>query len=207
MDLQTSFNILGTGPGTDETQAKRAYKAQVRRWHPDQFPEGSATKVGAEEQLKQINLAYARVKAHLAKHRPDPTVANSAPPTHPRQNTTRHHEPPGEKSKKRSWVDYLFDALNAFARNHAGEPSASPADETDADRRKTFEQVLHEIAGGGIPSKQKRQPGNPAVACHRSASGYRHNRRNGGAVGRVDGPQSPGPVKPVGRIRGIGRSR
>ena len=66
MNLTTSFNTLGIGPDTDEAQAKRAYKAQVRRWHPDQFPEGSATKAGAEEQLKQINIAYARVKAHLA---------------------------------------------------------------------------------------------------------------------------------------------
>ena len=72
MDLTTSFKILGLDPQADEGTAKRAYKAQVRRWHPDQFPQGSSVKAGAEEQLKQINIAYARVKAHLALHRPDP---------------------------------------------------------------------------------------------------------------------------------------
>ena len=204
MDLTTIFNMLGLGPEADEAQAKRAYKNQVRRWHPDQFPEGSATKAGAEEQLKQINIAYALCKVHLAKHRPDPGVTTTATPTHPRQETTRHHETPDEKSKKRSWVDHLFDALNAFAGNRGGEPPTSPAGENDAKRRKTFEQVLNEMAGGDISPKQKRQPGNPAAAPRRPVTGY---RRSGGTVGAVTGKESPGPVKPVGRVRGIGRSR
>ncbi|MCB2146126.1 MAG: J domain-containing protein [Deltaproteobacteria bacterium] len=204
MNLTTSFDTLGIGPDTDEAQAKRAYKAQVRRWHPDQFPEGSATKAGAEEQLKQINIAYARVKAHLATHRPDPTV--TAPPP-PKQGTADRPVPTDEKSKKRSWVDHLFDTLNAFAGNRAAEPSSPPTNETDANRRKSFEQVLDEMAGGGIPPKKTRQPGNPAAAHRRAASGYRPHRRSGGAVGTVGIPESPGPVKPVGRVRGIGRSR
>ncbi|WP_319408961.1 J domain-containing protein [uncultured Desulfosarcina sp.] len=207
MNLTTSFNTLGIGPDTDEAQAKRAYKAQVRRWHPDQFPEGSATKAGAEEQLKQINIAYARVKAHLATHRPDPTVTAATAPSPPDQGTTDRPEPPDEKSKKRSWVDHLFDTLNAFAGNRAAEPPSPPADETGANRRKSFEQVLDEMAGGGIPPTQTRQPGNPAAAHRRTASGYRPYRRRGGTVGTVGSPESPGPVKPVGRVRGIGRSR
>lgn len=202
MNLTTSLNILGIGPDTDEAQAKRAYKAQVRRWHPDQFPEGSATKAGADEQLKQINIAYARVKAHLATNRPAP-----AAPPHPGQGAADRPEPTDKSSKKRSWVDHLFDTLNAFAGNRAAEPPSPPADETDANRRKSFEQVLDEMAGGGIPPKQKHQRGNPAAAHRRAASGNRPYRRRGGAVGTVGGPESPGPVKPVGRVRGIGRSR
>jgi len=207
MNLTTSFDTLGIGPETDEAQAKRAYKAQVRRWHPDQFPEGSAAKTGAEEQLKQINIAYARVKAHLAMHRPDPSVSASATSPHPDQASTDRCDKPGEKAKKRSWVDHLFDALNANAANRAGEPSAPPDDETDTKRRKTFEQVLDEMAGGGIPPKLKRQPGNHAAAGRGVASGYRRSGRKGGAVGKVGGSESPGPVKPVSRVRGIGRNR
>ena len=207
MDLKTSFNILDIGPGTDETQAKHAYKVQVRRWHPDQFPEGSATKAAAEEQLKQINIAYARVKAHLAKHRPDPSDTDSAAPTHPPQGTARRHESPGEKSKKRSWVDHLFDALNAFTGNRDGEPPTTPAGENNANLRKTFEQVLDEMAGGNISPKQKRQSSNPGATAHRSAAGYQRYRRSGTAIGAVDSAESPGPVKPVGRVRGIGKSR
>jgi len=207
MNLTTCFNRLGIGPETDEAQAKRAYKAQVRRWHPDQFPEGSATKTGAEEQLKQINIAYSRVKAHLAMHRPDPTVSASATSPHPGQSSTDRHDIPGEKAKKRSWVDHLFDALNAYAGNRTGEPSAPLDDETDTNRRKTFEQVLDEMAGGGIPPKLKRRPGNHNATGCRVASGYRRAGRKGKTVGTVGGGESPGPVKPVSRVRGIGRNR
>ena len=207
MDLTTIFNMLGLGPEADIARAKRAYKAQVRRWHPDQFPEGSPTKAEAEEQLKQINIAYALIKAHLAKHRPDTSVTATATPTHPRQGTTRHHETPDEKSKKRSWVDHLFDALNAFAGGGGGKPPPSPAGENDANQRKTFEQVLNKVADGDIYSKQKRQPGNSAAAPRQPAAGYGRYRRSGGTVGAVAGKESPGPVKPVGRVRGIGRSR
>jgi hypothetical protein len=207
MNLTTSFNTLGISPETDAVQAKRAYKAQVRRWHPDQFPEGSATKAGAEEQLKQINIAYARIKAHLATHWPDPTVTATATPPHPSQGSADRHGPPDEKTKKRSWVDHLFDALNAYAGNRADEPSAPPDDETDTNRRKTFEQVLDEMAGSGITPKQKREMGNPAAVRRRAASDHRIYGRKGVTVGKVGGSESPGPIKPVGRVRGIGRSR
>ena len=206
MNLTTSFDTLGIGPEADEAQAKRAYKAQVRRWHPDQFSEGSATKTSAEEQLKQINIAYARVKTHLAMHRSGSAASSAAPP-HSGQAGTDLHNMPGEKKKRRSWVDHLFDALNAYAVNRAGEPSASPDNKTDTKRRKTFEQVLDEMAGGGISPKLKRRPGNHTVTGHRVASGYRPCGRKGGAVGAVGGAESPGPVKPVGRVRGIGRNR
>ena len=207
MNLTTCFNMLGLGPETDEAQAKGAYKAQVRRWHPDQFPEGSATKTGAEEQLKQINIAYARVKAHLAMHRPEPTVSASAISPHPGQSSTDRHDIPGKKAKKRSWVDHLFDALNAYAGNRSGEPSAPLDDETDSKRRKTFEQVLDEMTGGDIPPKLKRRPGRRDASGRRVASGYRHAGRKGKTVGTVGGDESPGPVKPVSRVRGIGRNR
>lgn len=207
MNLTTSFTTLGVGPETDEAQAKRAYKVQVRRWHPDQFPEGSDSKTEAEERLKQINIAYARVKVHLALHRPDPAVSASATPPHPGQGNTDRNEPLGEKSKKRSWVDHLFDTLNAYVGSRAGEPSAPSDDETATNRRKTFEQVLDEMVDGSIPPKLRRRPGNRHAAGRRVVSGYRHHGRKGGTVGSVGNAESPGPVKPVSRVRGIGRRR
>ena len=207
MNLRTSFSTLGIGPGTDEAQAKSAYKAQVRRWHPDQFPEGSADKAGAEEQLKRINIAYARVKAHLSLHRPDATVTNTATPTHPDQGGDNRHAMPGGKSKKRSWINHLFDRLNAHAGNRRNEPSTSADDTTVADKRKNFGQVLDEMAGASIFPKRKRQPDNPATTHCSAPSSQRLYARKGATVGKVRGAEDPGPIKPVGRIRGIGRSR
>jgi hypothetical protein len=208
MDLKTSFNILGLDPQADEASAKRAYKAQVRRWHPDQFPEGSDTKSGAEEQLKQINIAYARVKAHVAGVRPNPgfTAKPARDTTPPGGDSPRREGTPGEHAQKRSWVDHLFDTLNAFAGKRGGQPAEPAADNTDTIRRKTFGQVLDEMAGGSISAKPKRRPvGTPATRCR--TAGCRRCRGRGSTVGGVGGTESPGPVKPVSRVRGIGRHR
>jgi hypothetical protein len=207
MNLRTSLDTLGISPDTDAAQAKRAYKLKVRRWHPDQFPEGSTTKARAEEQLKQINVAYARVSAYLALKRPQPTVTATTGPYHPGRGGAYRHDPPGVETKKRSWVNHLFDTLNAYVGDRAGKPYEPADDVTASNRRKTFGQVLDEMAVGSISPKQKRQTSNPAAARRRAASDNRLYHRNRATVGKVGGAESPGPVKPVGRVRGIGRSR
>jgi curved DNA-binding protein CbpA len=207
MDLTTSFKLLGLDPQADEGTAKRAYKAQVRRWHPDQFPQGSSVKAGAEEQLKQINIAYARVKAHLALHRPDPIDEAAATSPHPSSHAPHHHETPPRKAPQRSWVDHLFDALNAFAGHRAKDPQPSSADEADTKRERTFEQVLNEMTGGFHPTDRNPGTTNGQHARCRYAAMYKRYRRHGGNVEGVGGMESRGPVKPVGRVRGIGRNR
>ena len=205
MDLKTSFDILGIGPQTNATQAKHAYKAQVRRWHPDQFPQGSTTKAGAEEHLKQINIAYARVKAHLAMQWPASNATDKVTPTYRRQTPSRRPKPVDKKTKRRSWIDHLFDTLNTLAGNRDSDPSTNQSDENNANQHKTFEQVLDEMGHGNISPKSNRPSG--SSASRPSAAGCGHIRRKGGNVGAVGGTESSGPVKPVGRVRGIGRSR
>ena len=205
MDVKTSFDILDLGLEADASQAKRAYKDQVRRWHPDRFPEGSAAKAEAEERLKQVNIAYARVKSYLAMRRPDPRVAAENAPTHTHQDAAGPHESSGETSKKRSWFDHLFDTLSAFAGS-AGESRKAQTEESNPHRRRTFGQVLDEVAGGNIASPSQRPAGH-AGACRRSAAGYGRRRGSGTGVGSVGGMERTGPVKPVGRVRGIGSSR
>ncbi len=207
MNLLTSFNILDLDPQADAAQAKRAYKAQVRRWHPDQFPEGSATKARAEEQLKQINIAYARIRKHLPAHRPDPAVKSGAahPQSHPDAAGAR--AAPDKQTNKRSWVDHLFETLNTLAGNRNGNPSRPLAEKNRTRPHRRFQQVLDEMAGGSISSSKKCRSASPGVATRRSAAGYGRRRHSGTRVGAVGGTDRPGPVKPVSRVRGIGRSR
>ena len=207
MNLMTSFNILGLSPETDAAQAKRAYKAHVRRWHPDQFPEGPTSKAGAEEQLKQINIAYARVKEHLAAHRPASGVKAPHTPPQPPPNTAEDQENTDKRAQKKSWVDHLFDTLNAFAGRRSGNPSSPSSAKNRPHPRKSFEQVLDEMAGGSLPHHKNRRSGKPENAARRTPAGYRRSRRSGATVGTVGGTQSPGPVKPVSRVRGIGKNR
>ena len=204
MDLRTSFKILGLDPQADEAQVKHAYKSQVRRWHPDQFPERSTTKVYAEEQLKQINIAYARINAHLRIGRPEPSGTVTPPPPRAPQAYAHHNGKREDKPEKRAWYDHLFDALNALAGNHADKPTQTP---THASRHKPFGKVLDEMVGGNRFSKPRHPTGKPATATGHNDSGYRRYRRRGSTVGAVGGAPSPGPVKPVNRVRGIGRNR
>ena len=198
MNLLTSFKILGIPSDADEIQAKQAYKAQVRRWHPDQFPEESGAKAAAEEQLKQINIAYAQVKEHLATHGPSSGTPQADTP---RPETADRARPASGQPGKKSWIDALFDALNAFSREWRREPSPPPTDRRPPNRRKNFGEVLDEMAGGTIsPPKGRRRRG-----MRRNAAAYR--RRGGGSVDAVGAADPIGPVRPVDRVRGIGRRR
>jgi DnaJ-class molecular chaperone len=201
VDLKASFDILGLDPQADAGQAKRAYKAQVRRWHPDQFPEGSATHVKAEEQLKRINIAYARVKAHLAFQRP----VSPAPPAQQQRDGAEGNGASEKNAEKRSWVDHLFDTLNHMAGGRGEDPPTTPAGQEKTNRRKSFEQVLGEMAGGRIPPQTMTGAGRP-VAGRRYAAGYGYHR-SGTGVGAVDALKRPGPIRPVGRVRRIDNNR
>ncbi|WP_319525871.1 J domain-containing protein [uncultured Desulfosarcina sp.] len=200
MNLLTSFKILGLPSDADEIQAKRAYKAQVRRWHPDQFPEESGAKAEAEEQLKQINIAYAQIKEHLAAHGPSPASPASEQP--PRPDTADRARPASEQQEKKSWFDALFDTLNAFSAAWHREPSSSPTDQRPPNRRQNFGEILDEMAGGTIsPPKGRNGKG-----IRRKAAGYRRYR-GGSSIDAVGSADRVGPVRPVGRVRGIGRRR
>ena len=199
MNLLTSFKILGLPSDADEIQAKQAYIAQVRRWHPDQFPEESGAKAGAEEQLKQINIAYAQIKEHLAAHGPS---SGSPAAEAPRPETADRSRPASGQPEKKSWIDALFDTLNAFSKEWRREPSSPAADRHPKNRRKNFGDVLNEMAGGTIsPPKGRGRRG-----IRRNAAGYRRCR-GGGSVDAVGSADRVGPVRPVGRVRGIGRRR
>ena len=201
MDLKASLDILGLDPQADDVQAKRAYKAQVRRWHPDQFPEGSATHVKAEEQLKRINIAYARVKAHLAFHRP----VSPASPAQPQRDSAEGSGKSEKKAEKRSWVAHLFDTLNHMAASLGAESPTPTAAQKATNRHKSFEQVLGEMAGGRISPRTKAGAGRPAP-CRRHPAGYGY-RRSGRGVGAVDTLERPGPIRPVGPVRRINNNR
>lgn len=205
MDLKMCFKMLDLDPPVDPVLANRAYKNQVRRWHPDQFPEGSAAQAAAEERLKQINIAYDRIKPFLTTRAGIPDAAAETP-SRPLRDAACRSEPSGKTAAGRSWVGRLFEALKALAAYHTAKPPAAPAGAPGAGRPKTFGQVLDEMTGGMSPKPNKRA-GSPDAASRRRALNLRARRRASTSVGVVGEPERPGPVKPVGRVRGIGRSR
>ena len=52
------YRVLGLAPGASLREVKQAYRAGVKRWHPDQFSRDARLEQGAEEKLKELNEAY-----------------------------------------------------------------------------------------------------------------------------------------------------
>lgn len=65
LDINHAYEVLGLSPGASQEQVKQAYRQLVKTWHPDRFfnPED---KQEAESKIKEINLAYKKLKSeHL----------------------------------------------------------------------------------------------------------------------------------------------
>lgn len=62
MDTAKALEVLGLKSGPSPTALKKAYREQVKLWHPDRYSAGSAMKNLAEKNIQEANLAYAFLK-------------------------------------------------------------------------------------------------------------------------------------------------
>jgi curved DNA-binding protein CbpA len=62
-DINHVYDILGLKPGASVDEVKQAYRQMAKTWHPDYFLEPHQ-KLEAEEKIKEINQAYARLKSY-----------------------------------------------------------------------------------------------------------------------------------------------
>lgn len=51
------YEVLGVEPGADEETVKKAYRALVRKYHPDKYVDNPLADLAAEK-MKEINKAY-----------------------------------------------------------------------------------------------------------------------------------------------------
>lgn len=58
MDISEAFKILGIERSATPAEVKQAYRDLVAIWHPDRYAHNPRLQIKAQEQLKQINLAY-----------------------------------------------------------------------------------------------------------------------------------------------------
>jgi curved DNA-binding protein CbpA len=63
-DINHAYAVLGLTPGTSQEQVKVAYRKLVKIWHPDRFSDPQQ-KQEAEEKIKDINIAYNKLKSEL----------------------------------------------------------------------------------------------------------------------------------------------
>ncbi|RYG22914.1 J domain-containing protein [bacterium] len=71
--LAWAYRLLGLAPGADEAMCRRAYRRSILEHHPDRLGEASADrKRRAEEQTKDVNLAWEVLREHFASEREVP---------------------------------------------------------------------------------------------------------------------------------------
>ncbi len=64
--MEQYFKILKLSPGASLEDVKRAYKAQVKIWHPDRFPQESPRlQKKAHDMFQKITTAYKKINAQI----------------------------------------------------------------------------------------------------------------------------------------------
>ncbi|MBN1931698.1 MAG: J domain-containing protein [Desulfobacterales bacterium] len=113
MEIQRCFDLLEINPNASPEEAKQAYKDIVNVWHPDRFSNNPRLKEKAEEKLKEVNVAYEKVKSYLAvkpKLRPQPDQFSKvySAATEPATNM----EKPTDKGPLRGILSYFSKTLD-----------------------------------------------------------------------------------------------
>jgi len=97
MDFYTALEILGLSANPSLADAKKAYREQVKLWHPDRYSNGSALKTIAAKNIQDANLAFAFLKPRL------PATPKPILPPHSMNASQEKTVPPAPT------VTHLFD--------------------------------------------------------------------------------------------------
>ena len=89
-ELRRAYRILGVPPLASSAVIRRAYHRLTKRWHPDLYPNASPAQAEANQMMKMINEAYARVQHAPLKDHVDYTAdrrpGETAAPAYSREN-------------------------------------------------------------------------------------------------------------------------
>ena len=119
-DLHDCYRVLDLEPGASAEQVKDSYRALVKVWHPDRHGSDPKLQLRAQEKLKQINLAYERIRkieppgqnrhtAPYASQRPKGESKSSAPSPPPNSNRSKESAPSPPPDSNRSGAKTTFE--------------------------------------------------------------------------------------------------
>ncbi len=110
--MEHYLKILRLKSGFTEEDAKKAYRDQVKFWHPDRFPpESPRLQKKAHDRLAEINEAYGKVQEYLRRkngvNKPGVTIEVRRQPSPAKQTEPEapfypwmHNKPPPPKEAK-----------------------------------------------------------------------------------------------------------
>jgi hypothetical protein len=94
--LRRAYATLGLEPGSSAEQARHAYKALVKKWHPDRFGGDPRGQDEATQRMREINQAYR-------------TLVGASP---------HSHEPPATPGPQPASRDWHFTSLDRSEIEH-----------------------------------------------------------------------------------------
>jgi curved DNA-binding protein CbpA len=89
VNISKALEILGLASSPSRSEIKKAYREQVKLWHPDRYSDGSAIKKIAEKNIQDANLAYALLKRNLPAIPKDVSLHPSSRPIRQKQISPR----------------------------------------------------------------------------------------------------------------------
>jgi hypothetical protein len=92
MPIPRCYQMLGLKQAATWEEVRRAYREEVKRWHPDRFPAGSREQARAAERMTQCNLAYESLETWWTAGRPQYFVQEEEP-LPPRRESARPRRP------------------------------------------------------------------------------------------------------------------
>lgn len=116
--MRRSFEILGLSPNSTYEEAKRAYKFQAKKWHPDRFPDDARhLQKKAHEQFQKITDAFRKLEEHFKNHEKGRYAAdqpeagfqrNRTGPTHDDSATDEEASPPSSAREHEQVPGYFY---------------------------------------------------------------------------------------------------
>jgi TPR repeat protein len=110
-EILRCFRVLGVQPGAHGKVVKKAYRDLVKKWHPDQFGDDPTRRNEAEEKLREINIAFERIRNTPAEElsrafspkpaprQPEPKQRRPAPDSNPTSARSTKRPTPRKKAQ------------------------------------------------------------------------------------------------------------
>ncbi len=106
MNRYDAFKILGLHPEATLDEARRAYREQVKLWHPDRYSDNSALKSMAMRNAQDANRAWAFLRSRLPQS-PPPRPTTKTDRTLRQNRQGRHPEKSAGSSRAAGPIRYL----------------------------------------------------------------------------------------------------
>lgn len=138
-----ALHEIGLENGATEPEIKEAYRAHVKAWHPDRYPDDKTQQRVAERKLKKINAAY-RLLTSLEP------ISELLPPAPPQPSRPQS---PAEPMAER-WQKAPSSASSHTAREDAFAYRSAPRPRPESDAYSIWEQPIPRTANedelGGV---------------------------------------------------------